>query len=31
MFDPKSIDDIAARLSNAVPPGLNNLKEDIEQ
>ncbi len=31
MFDPKSIDDIAARLSNAVPPGLNNLKEDMEK
>lgn len=31
MFDPKSIDDIAARLSHAVPPGLNNLKEDMEK
>ena len=31
MFDPKSIDDIAARLSNAVPPGLNALKDDMEK
>ncbi len=31
MFDPKAIDDIASRLSEAVPPGLNNLKEDMEK
>ncbi|MGR9116573.1 MAG: ubiquinone biosynthesis accessory factor UbiK [Gammaproteobacteria bacterium] len=31
MFDPKAIDDIASRLANAVPPGLNNLKEDLEK
>ncbi len=31
MFDPKSIDDIATRLSDAMPPGLNNLKEDMEK
>lgn len=31
MFDPKSIDDIATRLSDAIPPGLNNLKEDMEK
>ncbi|MCK5478794.1 MAG: accessory factor UbiK family protein [Methylococcales bacterium] len=31
MFDPKSIDDIANRLANAVPPGLSNLKEDMEK
>lgn len=31
MFDPKSIEDIATRLSDAVPPGLNNLKEDMEK
>ncbi len=31
MFDPKYIDDIAARLSNAVPPGLNALKDDMEK
>ena len=29
MFDPKSIDDIANRLAGAIPPGLNNLKEDV--
>lgn len=31
MFDPKAIDDIASRLANAVPPGLSNLKEDMEK
>ena len=31
MFDPKAIDDIASRLANAIPPGLNNLKEDLEK
>jgi BMFP domain-containing protein YqiC len=31
MFDPKSIDDIATRLSDAIPPGLSSLKEDIEK
>lgn len=31
MFDPKALDDIANRLANAVPPGLNNLKEDMEK
>ena len=31
MFDPKSIDDIANRLANAVPPGLSSLKEDMEK
>ena len=31
MFDPKAIDDIANRLANAVPPGLSNLKEDLEK
>ncbi len=31
MFDPKSIDDIATRLSDAIPPGLSNLKEDMEK
>jgi len=31
MFDPKSIDDIAARLSDAIPPGLNTFKEDMEK
>jgi len=31
MFDPKSIDDIASRLAAVIPPGLNNLKDDLEK
>lgn len=31
MFDPKSIDDIATRISDAIPPGFTNLKEDMEK
>lgn len=31
MFDPKSFDNIADRLANAVPPGLNTFKEDMEK
>ena len=31
MFDPKAIDDIANRLAGAIPPGLKNLKEDLEK
>ena len=31
MFDPKAIDDIANRLAAAIPPGLSNLKEDLEK
>ena len=31
MFDSKSIDDIASRLADAVPPSFNNLKEDMEK
>ncbi len=31
MFDPKSIDDIATRLTDALPPGLNTFKEDMEK
>jgi BMFP domain-containing protein YqiC len=31
MFDPKIIDDIASKLTAAIPPGLNNLKEDMEK
>lgn len=31
MFDPKTIDEIASRLANAVPPGLTNLKEEMEK
>lgn len=31
MFDTKSIEDIASRLSSALPPGLSHLKEDMEK
>ena len=31
MFDSKSLDDIANRLAGAIPPGLNNLKDDLEK
>jgi len=31
MFDSKSIDDIANRLADAIPPGLSNIKEDMEK
>ncbi len=31
MFDPKTIDDIASRLANAVPSGLTHLKDDVEK
>lgn len=31
MFDPKSIDDIANRLADAVPSGLSNLKGDMDK
>ena len=31
MFDPKIIDDIASKLTAAIPPGLSNLKEDMEK
>jgi ubiquinone biosynthesis accessory factor UbiK len=31
MFDPKTIDDIANRLAGAIPPGLSNLKDDLEK
>lgn len=30
-FDPKSFDDLARRLADAVPPGLAALKNDLEQ
>jgi ubiquinone biosynthesis accessory factor UbiK len=30
-FDPKSLDDLARRLAEAVPPGLAALKKDLEQ
>ncbi len=31
MFDPKALDDLANRLAGALPPGLSNLKEDLEK
>ena len=31
MFDPKAIDDIANRLAGAIPPSLNNLREELEK
>jgi BMFP domain-containing protein YqiC len=31
MFDTKAIDDIANRLAGVIPPGLNNLKDDLEK
>jgi len=31
MIDPKAIDDIANRLASAIPPGLNNFKEELEK
>ena len=30
-FDPRSLDDLARRLAEAVPPGLTALKDDLEQ
>jgi hypothetical protein len=31
MFDPKAIDNIAERIAGAIPPGLTNLKDDVEK
>lgn len=31
MFDTKTIDDIANRLANVIPPSFNHLKEDVEK
>jgi BMFP domain-containing protein YqiC len=31
LFDAKSIDEIASKLANTIPPGLNHLKEDLEK
>ncbi len=31
MFDPKSIDDIASRLADSIPSGLQNLKDDLDK
>ncbi|MFZ2507676.1 MAG: accessory factor UbiK family protein [Steroidobacteraceae bacterium] len=30
-FDPNSLDELARRLADAVPPGLTALKNDLEQ
>ncbi len=30
-FDPNSLEDLARRLADAVPPGLAALKNDLEQ
>ena len=30
-FDAKSIDEIASKLANTVPPGLSHLKDDLEK
>jgi len=31
MFDPKMLDDLAKRLSNAVPSGVQNLQHDLQK
>lgn len=31
MFDPKAIEDIANKLSSALPPGLGQIKEEMEK
>lgn len=31
MFDPKNLDDLAQRLANAMPEGLQHLREDMEK
>lgn len=31
MFDPKAIDNLADRIASAIPPGLHNLKDDVEK
>lgn len=30
-FDPKSLDELARKLADAVPPGLTALQKDLEQ
>lgn len=30
-FDPRSLDELARKLADAVPPGLTALKKDLEQ
>ncbi len=31
MFDPKAIEDIATKLSGALPPGLSQIKDEMEK
>lgn len=31
MFNPKNIEGLVNRLSGAVPPGINNMREDMEK
>lgn len=31
MFDPKAIDNIADRISNALPSGFNHIKDDFDK
>ncbi len=31
MFDPKVLDELAHKLSDAIPPGLHHLREDLEK
>jgi len=31
MFDPKVLDELAHKLSDAIPPGLHHLREDLER
>jgi len=30
-FDPKTLDDLAHRLAESVPPGLSAMREELEQ
>lgn len=31
MFDPKSLDDLAKRLTESLPPGVKQIREDLEK
>jgi len=31
MFDPKKIDEIASRLADSMPPGLDAIRSDLEK
>lgn len=31
MFDPKDINNFADRIVNSIPPGIHNLKDDVEK